>query len=315
MLLVPYYHMVSDAEVRHVQYLYRFRRIREFEADIDLLLKHFAPVELWEVVEDIDGTRRFRRPSVHLTFDDGFREMHEIVAPLLQRRSVPATFFVNSAFVDQCGIAHDNAISLILHRLNQGISKSILQQLEVLLDSAVGTGDEVRSKLISIRYRDRWLVSQVAALIELDLEEYLTQVRPYLSSNEIRSLLKQGFTIGAHSHDHPLYRELGLDDQIGQTRTSMEFIEQRFGVQIKAFAFPHTDKGVSAEFFDRIFGSGVLDVSFGTNGLVPHFCDKNIERVGMEEGRAGSRGILGRHYARAAYHRLKSPRVVDRAVD
>src|ERR1700722_6844348 len=54
-LAVPYYHMVSDDEVPHVRHLYRFRSVREFVADLDFLLRHYAPVSLQQIVTHLDG--------------------------------------------------------------------------------------------------------------------------------------------------------------------------------------------------------------------------------------------------------------------
>ena len=45
---------------------------------------------------------------------------------------------------------------------------------------------------------------------------------------------------------------------------SMELLQARFGVNPKAFAFPHTDSGVDEKFFTEVFSEPLLDVSFGT---------------------------------------------------
>src|SRR5262245_56269169 len=96
-LVIPYYHLVSDISVPHVSHLYRFRTIAEFTSDVEFLLRRFEPVTLNDIVEALNGTRILSRASFHLTFDDGFREMQDIVAPILQRAGVPATFFLNTA--------------------------------------------------------------------------------------------------------------------------------------------------------------------------------------------------------------------------
>src|SRR5271157_6511785 len=107
-LVVPFYHMVSDVHVPHVSNLYRFRTIVEFTSDVEFFSRHFEPVTLNDIVDALNGTRTLRRSCFHLTFDDGFREMHDIVAPILQRAGVPATFFLNTAFLDGGGLAHYN---------------------------------------------------------------------------------------------------------------------------------------------------------------------------------------------------------------
>src|SRR6202142_4374223 len=81
-LVVPFYHMVSDAHVPHVSNLYRFRSVTEFKADVEYLARQFTPVSLQDIVDALNGTRSLPPSCFHLTFDDGSREMHEIVAPI-----------------------------------------------------------------------------------------------------------------------------------------------------------------------------------------------------------------------------------------
>jgi peptidoglycan/xylan/chitin deacetylase (PgdA/CDA1 family) len=305
-LIVPYYHMVSDAAVPHVRHLYRFRSIKEFESDLAYLLRHFVPVELHDIVALVDGTVTLPRPSFHLTFDDGFREMHDVVAPILRRRGVPATFFLATAFLDQRDIAHHNAISLVLERLGRSLPRSHRDEIErILPQSSVHHGD-LTSRLAAIPYRDRAIVDRLAAIVDVDLKQYLADARPYLCSEQVRSLIRQGFTIGAHSHDHPRYGDLPLADQIDQTTTSLDFLTAAFGIIERAFAFPHTDSGVGPEFFRTIFSTKIVSVSFGTAGLLPHFHRRNIERISMEQTSAPASQILARQYARSLYYRCRS---------
>jgi peptidoglycan/xylan/chitin deacetylase (PgdA/CDA1 family) len=236
--------------------------------------------------------------------------MHDIVAPVLLRRGVPATFFVATAFLDQSGIAYHNAISLILDRLTQPLPESTNLELDRALPSAFGPHGDPASRLLSIRYHDRSVVNKLAAVVGLDLDRYLDEVRPYLSSDAVRSLIQQGFTIGAHSHDHPPYAELSLEDQIVQTSSSMDLLVRRFGVQTRAFAFPYTGEGVGSQFYEVMFGNRILDVCFGTGGLVKHFHPRSIERVSMEKTSATAAQIVGRQYARAIYYGSRRTRSV-----
>ena len=111
-LVVPFYHIVSDEYVPHVSNLYRFRTIAEFTADVEFFARNFESITLSDIVDALNGKRALNRPCCHLTFDDGFREVHDIVAPILERFGLPATFFVNTAFLDGGGLGHYNAISL-----------------------------------------------------------------------------------------------------------------------------------------------------------------------------------------------------------
>jgi peptidoglycan/xylan/chitin deacetylase (PgdA/CDA1 family) len=254
--------------------------------------------------------RRLDRPCFHLTFDDGFREMHDIVAPILERTGAPATFFVSTAFLDGGGLAHHNALSVLLDRLQSRgrPADASLRRVESMLPAARSDRATLQSRILSIPYAEKSLVRAVAEILDVDLDQYVRNTRPYLSCSEITTLLAKGFNIGSHSHDHPLYADLPLPQQVTQTRMSMDLLSTRFSVSPKAFAFPHTDNGVDEAFFSAVFSEPLLDVSFGTGGLVSHFHPRNIERVSMEKPSEPAARTLTRQFARAAYFRACSHR-------
>lgn len=308
-LVVPFYHIVSDTAVPHVSHLYRFRTIAEFTADLEFLIRHFEPVTLRDIVDGLNGTRTLSRFCFHLTFDDGFREAHDVVAPILLRAGVPATFFLNTAFLDGGGLAHHNALSVLLERLNSRHDRAperTIRHLETLLPPATSDGLDLRSRILSIPRAQKSLVGELAKILEVDFDQYVREVRPHLSSEQVAALLHSGFTIGGHSHDHPLYSDLPLAKQIEQTRVSVDLLRTQFGVSTKAFAFPYNDDGVEAAFFREVFSKALLEVSFGTSGLVSHFHPRNIQRVSMEKTPAPAARILARQFARATYFRLRS---------
>jgi peptidoglycan/xylan/chitin deacetylase (PgdA/CDA1 family) len=311
-LVVPFYHMVSDDHVPHVSHLYRFRTVAEFILDVEFFARNFTPVTLSEIVDALDGSRPLPNSCVHLTFDDGFREMYDIVAPILQRAGLPATFFLNSAFLDGKGLAHYNALSVLLDRIESSPSaaSAVGASLQGILPPTK-PGLTLKEKILSIGYTRRSLVGDLAELAEVDLDRYISEVRPILSSEEVRGLMKQGFTVGAHGYNHLLYADLALPEQLDQTLLDTDFLQTQFGASPKAFAFPHNDNGVSGEFFSSLFSQQRLDVSFGTSGLVPHFHPRNIQRVTMEKTAAPAGQILARQFTRATIRRFTTPRSDD----
>ena len=306
-LVVPFYHVVSDSHVPHVSNLYRFRTIAEFRADVEFFARNFKPVTLHDIVDDLDGNRALSGPCFHLTIDDGFSEVHDIIAPILQEYGVPATFFLNTAFLDGGGLAHYNAISVLLdqHQLHHPESASTRARIELILAAPKRVGATLAERVRGIGYSQAGLVRELADVLQVDLDQYVRDKRPHLTSDQVASLINKGFSVGAHSHDHPLYSELPLAEQLKQTRLSIEILDNRFGVNPKAFAFPHNDGGVQDDFFAAVFSEPLLDVSFGTSGLVKHFHPRNIERVSMEKTAAPAEQIVARQFTRAAYFRMR----------
>ncbi len=70
----------------------------DFLAQLDLLEEHDV-VSLDEALDRID--RRDARPSVVLTFDDGFADVYDNAWPALRERSVPFTIYLATAYMGQ----------------------------------------------------------------------------------------------------------------------------------------------------------------------------------------------------------------------
>jgi len=303
-LVLPYYHMVSDEEVPHVKHLYLHRDIQQFTRDLDFFLAHYEPVALKDLLANLDGKGPLPKRGFLLTFDDGFREMHDVVAPILQAKGVPAMFFLTTGFIDNADMAHHCKLSLLLEHFAEVPSVSVKAEAQKILDANRVEGDSFKTQMVSVRYAQKHLVTELAALCGYDFGQYLSSRKPYLTSEQIHSLLKQGFTIGAHSVDHPLYADLPLAEQVRQTRESMQLLVERFQIDYRAFAFPHSDAGVPPEFFKELFQHRQLVVSFGTRGMVKHPFTRNLERFTMEKTSLPARQIVAKQYGRGLYRRL-----------
>ena len=112
-------------------------------------------------------------------------------------------------------------------------------------------------------------------------------------------MIESGFHFGAHSIDHPPYAILTLEEQLNQTQKSVAFLAERFNLKYAAFAFPHSDHGVSQQFFNHIYGSDDLDILFGTSGLRCESRPKHFQRFSMERTYNSAARIIAKEYGKA----------------
>src|SRR4030042_2420316 len=96
-IIFPFYHAVSDESLPHLRHLYSIRSVKKFSKDLDFFLKHYKPVSFSDLFEVLKGTGKVSNPLMALSFDDGLREVYNIIAPLLLKKGIPATFFINTA--------------------------------------------------------------------------------------------------------------------------------------------------------------------------------------------------------------------------
>jgi peptidoglycan/xylan/chitin deacetylase (PgdA/CDA1 family) len=282
--LAPFYHIVSDETVPHVDNLYTYRNTRQFKEDIDFFLKHSAPLTLAELLVHLKGDRRLSRQNFFLSLDDGLREIFDVVAPILKQKGVPATFFVNSATIDNKGMLYRHKASVLIDRLREFKDQVAIAAVTSLLGARGIHGSTIESSLLSVRYADQDLFDKVATLLEFDFQSYLAGRQPYVTSAQLKDLVSQGFTIGGHSIDHPFYPEIGLDEQLRQTGESVDAVTRAFDLDYKVFAFPFGDKGVSNRFFLEIRAKEMVDVLFGSSAyLVDEHYPLAVQRLGMED--------------------------------
>jgi peptidoglycan/xylan/chitin deacetylase (PgdA/CDA1 family) len=304
-LFVFYYHLVNDDLVPHVTNLYEYKRTRQFSDDLDFLLKHYSPVGLTDVIRWLKGNSSLPRKCFVLSFDDGFREIYDIVAPILLRKGIPAAFFLTSSFLDNRDFGYGNKASLLVQLIRKGLSPATEEAIKEILAGNSIFAPTLAQGILRVDYRRKEILNAIADIVQLDLASYLRVKKPYLSSPQVQELLVQGFSIGAHSLDHPYFSALPLAEQLRQTLSSVAFIRNRFGLDYGAFAFPHNDAGVSKQFFAKTQESGFVDITFGTGGMRRGDSPAHRQRISLEKPLWPARELIARQYLRNLRDRFR----------
>ncbi|MDR2844055.1 MAG: polysaccharide deacetylase family protein, partial [Candidatus Symbiothrix sp.] len=227
-----FYHTVSDNYLPHIHPLYAPKSVRTFRQDLDYLLKYFQAVDIHAIRKHVSQEKKITQPSFHLSFDDGLSEVYHNALPVLMEKGIPATVFVNSRFVDNQELFFRHKAALIIDKLRRqkGVSAAI-------------------QKIKKINSADNALLDVVAAVQGIDFQDYLQQQQPYLTVEQLKTMQKNGFTIGGHSIDHPHYSLLSEEEQIRQTVESCLYVRDVFHEPALYFAFPFSDGGVKDTFF------------------------------------------------------------------
>lgn len=296
---LPLYHNVSDNDLPHIRHIIQYKNTKQFEEDLDYLSKHFRMVDWQEFKDYIHGSFKSGKKIALLTFDDGFREFYDTVAPILERKGIYACNFINPAFIDNKEMMFRCKASLLV----DSIEKTKIIDPEVYrllpLEKQV-TKETLQNYLLKIDYQKKDILDRVAEKVEIDFKEYLKEYKPYLSTEELKMLTKKGFGISSHSWDHPKYGDLPLTQQIKTTNDTFTYLKDH-GFLYESFAFPFTDFGVGKDFFDELFKNKEIYCSFGCAGIKLDSERRNFQRIPMEMGERAE-GILKKE---TAYFKLK----------
>lgn len=297
------YHTVGYADdMPYVKGLYNVFTPEEFETDLDFILKKYRPLDL-EGLVNYNKTGRIpdKKKYFFLSFDDGLRQCSEIIAPILERKGVPATFFINTGFVNNTGFLHRFKVVLLSEAVKKDKSEGLKTRLEELLNMKFSCRYKAAKHIMTLRYPQLSAISEISKHLELDIDNQLKDFKPYMSKEEIQGLISMGFTIGAHSIEHPEYFLLYEEAQLEQTISSINSVDEWFRPKYKVFAFPFTDVGVNTSFFEKLQQQCPVDLTFGCSGLKNDKINFNVHRIPMDDFGLKAEGRLKTEFMHRAF--------------
>lgn len=278
-IFLPYHHLVSDKYAPHIHHLYQFKNTKQFEKDLDFLLRNFSPIGVDDVVAYVKENKQIAPNQFLLTFDDGFRECASVIAPVLLKKGVPAIFFLNNDFIGNTRLFYRLKISLLIDQLLH------CNQLIPLYQKALhSTNSDIPTLIDELKKTDQAkeeILNSIAEKSDINFELFLKETQPFLNEEDIEGLVRQGFHIGGHSLSHPYFQLLPDDEQVSQAVKSTLQLAERFDQKYLLFSFPHTDKPISHAVVQRILDNGI-DVLFGIQNQLPELHNRMLHRFNAE---------------------------------
>ena len=269
-VFLPFYHTVSNKKLPYILN-YPYRNSLEFEKELDYYLEYFKPVSLDYLFENPQSKEKV----FHLSFDDGLKECADLIAPVLLKKGVPATFFVNSGFANNQALFHRYKASLILSEL---IASPNSKAELFLKDNGLDQQNILQTNIAKVD-----ILEETANILDINFSELLKTDNPYLTNKQIIKLKNDGFLIGAHSTNHSEFWTISEEEQLAEVEQSMNWVVENFNPTIKTFAFPFTDSGVSLNLLKKLKSQNICDLTFGTAGVKYDDCKTHLQRYPAEQ--------------------------------
>lgn len=291
-IVFPFYHAINNDPGPHLKHLYHVKPVKVFEEDLEILLKYFSPLS---PVDLFNYDEVHSKPGFVISFDDGLREVYDIIAPILKEKGIPAIFFLNNNFIDNRDLFYRYKVSLLIDKIEKGgLKKETVLEINRKLKTRINVKHYLKRFLLELQYHEKEMIDSLCEMLEVDTKIFLSRERPYMSTSQILELKKDGFFIGAHSFDHSEFYNMKPQNQKAEVIKSTADIRNRYDLSYSLFSFPFTDYGVNPEVLQFIhsepgFSEGA---TFGTGGMksypgLPHF-----QRLSMEKYRGNSERIL-----------------------
>lgn len=214
---------------------------RHFEQQIAVLSQAFEIVPLSE----IRSGRTSRKPLAAITFDDGYRDVATVAAPILERFDCPATVFLTTGAIGaKREFWWDELTRIVLESDYVGDIAFVAKGKDVRRTLTAGRRDrrkahrEIWAILASLDGSERAdILEALAATTGADLAPRPSHA--IMSADDVARLKGGPLAVGAHTVTHPNLPDLDPEAQwreISQSRRDCEILT---GERPDTFAYPH----------------------------------------------------------------------------
>jgi peptidoglycan/xylan/chitin deacetylase (PgdA/CDA1 family) len=256
-LTVVMYHYVRPiAASRHPRI--KGLELDAFERQLDYLGRHHAFVTAHEVIEAARGNAQLPPNPVLLTFDDGYRDHHVHVFPILVRRGIRGAFFPPSSAALERRMLDVNRVHFVLATVED--ASEVVRVVEAHVDERrrelrLASLDEYRLRYAQASRFDPAPVIYVKRMLQRALPEELRHAiadalfrrfvtsdekgfvdELYLDVDDLREMAAAGMEIGSHGHSHRWLDSLDATKQRADIEHSLGLLDA-IGVPRRDFLF------------------------------------------------------------------------------
>ena len=186
---------------------------------------------------DLPGLKPGPRTKMMITFDDGYADAHEVIAPILESFGISAIFFVSPGILDRRVLGAWDRIAYLVKKfpgnkftfrgrsfsLEYGTRQAYLELGSMSQNSLPDQGDE--------------FVLELASTLGVAPPTKEEQSRELLTWDQARDLQRRGFSIGCHGLSHRVLSSLPLEEQEDEIQLAKARLIAE-GLNCRSFAYP-----------------------------------------------------------------------------
>jgi peptidoglycan/xylan/chitin deacetylase (PgdA/CDA1 family) len=214
-----------------------------FESHVLFLKKHFEIVGP-AALEDRRGSSE--RLRVLLTFDDGFRNNAELVAPILRRHQVPAIFFVCTRHASPGKYLWFSYLKMLKLCFRGNGFAYEGEHMDMSSERRSHTMKSLEEHLLEVHPHPTGMYQiideQLPRLEDFATQEQLNDSCAGMTEEQIQELSADPlFTIGVHTVDHPSLMRCDDAEVERQISDNKRWIENLTGKACQTIAYPNAE--------------------------------------------------------------------------
>ena len=228
----------------------------------DLWRAGYEPTSLDDALEMMAGSRHPKKDAVVFTFDDGYRDVHDVAFPLLERLGIPAVVYLPTHYIDSGkALPHDRLYDLlaVLARRTPEVASRVANRVPVGRDARFSRPMTLEEAVDAIlRGRPHKEIENLVEELQVAVGGFPIEGR-LLTWDMCRHMVRSGFTFGAHTRSHSSLHLLTPEELRAEIRGSKADVERELGRPCRHFAYPngYYNDAVIREVVDAGFASAV----------------------------------------------------------
>ncbi len=207
----------------------------KFRSQVRWIKDRFPVINQQELGGLLESGEKPKRSVFLLTFDDGYRDCHEIVLPILREEKVPAWFFITTRFIDERRLGPWELVSFLLATSRR---ETFLWKGKVLKTTQ-------RRHALNFLMRDYLgrqdpdFLQQLQETTGGELPSVEEMSAQLMTWDQIRELHSEGMVVGGHSTGHEVFSQMSADDAEKNIRDCRNRLQEVLGTAPEAFSFPY----------------------------------------------------------------------------
>ncbi len=218
-----------------------------FADQMRVVAAEYNPVSIDDVADAVDGQPLPDR-ALLVTFDDGYRDNHDLALPSLTEYSIPAVVFLATDHIGSGDPFWWDRVAWMFETTGPGAEK-----LPVLGEASWESTRKMAARWIAAaklltEAEKAVAIDHLAAVLDAP-EIGSTFAASHLEWDMVRSMQNRNIAFGAHTCSHPILSRVDLDTARVEVVRSVERVAKETGQMPIAFAYPN---GLPGDYPDAV---------------------------------------------------------------
>jgi peptidoglycan/xylan/chitin deacetylase (PgdA/CDA1 family) len=264
----------------------------EFDRQMAELRRNFSVVGIEEVLDYMKGRPLPRNPAI-VTFDDGYREGHDVVLPILKKHGIKAVFFIATTYVTERRVFWWDRISYIVKHARHDVIELKYPFRKIC---------DLRPQANPLKHLLRFVKTEYALDLDRFLEELATAAgvawdreierrwadELVMTWDQVRALRNAGMEIHSHTRTHRVLQTVPVRDLAGELAGARADVEEQLNEPIDGISYPVGYTIASAPLIRDAVRAAGYRIGFsngsGTSWLWNGFDALDLKRISVDVG-------------------------------